>query len=262
MGWSVTTGLDADYLDVLVARVYAELQAVPDGPSPERLRALGLHKSVVLVLFLLRKNPVQEAAAELFGISQATVSRRWNTLLSVVGKVLTRHVPDPAEASAGRVVLVDGTLVTTCDWKSECTAMFSGKHRDTGFNLQIAATLARDLLAVSLPLPGSRHDAFAWRQSRFPQVFADRDKLEDLGYIGTEVRTGRHKPPGRSHCAGDKEANQSVSTLRADVERAIAHLKDWKILATRYRGPPPDSPPSPRPSPPSPSSERAGDPRK
>ncbi|MEU2834351.1 transposase family protein, partial [Streptomyces lavendulae] len=49
--------------------------------------------------------------------------------------------------------------------------------------------------------------------------------------------TGRRKPPGRSHSAGDKEANQSVSTLRAAVERAIAHLKDWKILATRYRGP-------------------------
>ncbi|MEU5306958.1 hypothetical protein AB0G88_40530, partial [Streptomyces noursei] len=29
------------------------------------------------MLFLLRQNPVQGAAAELFGISQATVSRRW-----------------------------------------------------------------------------------------------------------------------------------------------------------------------------------------
>ncbi|MEU0375458.1 transposase family protein [Streptomyces sp. NPDC006283] len=42
--------------------------------------ALGLYKSVVLVLFLLRETPVQEAAAELFGISQSTVSRRWRTL--------------------------------------------------------------------------------------------------------------------------------------------------------------------------------------
>ncbi|MFD5514034.1 transposase family protein [Streptomyces sp. NPDC127051] len=220
-----------------MACVHAELRAVPDGPSPERLRALGLYKSVVLVLFLLRQNPVQEVAAELFGVSQATVSRRWNMLLPVVGKVLNRHVPEPAEASAGRVVLVDGTLVTTWDWKSEGTSMFSGKHRGTGFNLQIAATLAGDLIAVSLPLPGSRHDAFAWRQSHFPEAFVDRDKLGDLGYIGTEIRTGRRKPPGRDHSAGDKEANQSVNTLRAAVERAIAHLKDWKILATRYRGP-------------------------
>ncbi|EST18958.1 hypothetical protein M878_44385 [Streptomyces roseochromogenus subsp. oscitans DS 12.976] len=31
--------------------------------------------------------------------------------------------------------------------------------------------------------------------------------------------------------------NRSFGKLRAAVERAIAHLKDWKILATRYRGP-------------------------
>ncbi|MEJ8632174.1 transposase family protein [Streptomyces sp. MS2.AVA.5] len=237
MSWNVTTGLDADQLDGLVAGVHAELRTASEGPCPERLWALGLYRSVVLVLFMLRQNPVQEAAAELFGISQATVSRRWSTLLPVVERVLARHVPDPAEASSGRVVLVDGTLVTTWDWKSEGTSMFSGKHRDTGFNLQVASTLAGDLLAVSVPVPGSRHDAFAWRQSCFPEAFADRDKLGDLGYVGTEIRTGRRKPPGRDRSAGDKEANRSVTTLRAAVERAIAHLKDWKILATRYRGP-------------------------
>ncbi|WP_370270841.1 transposase family protein [Streptomyces sp. V4I8] len=73
--------------------------------------ALGLYKSVVLVLFLLRQNPVQQAAAELFHISQATVSRRWTTLLPVVETALAEHVPDPADASHGRIVLVDGTAV-------------------------------------------------------------------------------------------------------------------------------------------------------
>ena len=76
MSWNVTTGLDEEQLTVLVARVHRELRTAPQGPSPERMWALGLYKSVVLVLFLLRQNPVQEAAAELFGISQATVSRR------------------------------------------------------------------------------------------------------------------------------------------------------------------------------------------
>ncbi|MFF9756798.1 transposase family protein [Streptomyces sp. NPDC014344] len=145
-----------------MAWVHRVLVEDPDPPVvPERMWALGLYKSVVLVLFLLRQNPVQEAAAELFGISQATVSRRWTALLPVVEKVLACHVPDPADASAGRIVLVDGTLVTTWDWASEGTALFSGKHRDTGFNLQVAATLAGDLLTVSAPVPGSRHDMHA-----------------------------------------------------------------------------------------------------
>jgi hypothetical protein len=238
LSWNVTTGLDTDQLDGLVTEVHRVLveDSVPP-VAPSRMWALGLYKSVVLVLFLLRQNPVQEAAAELFGISQATVSRRWTTLLPVVQKALNKHVPDPAEASEGRIVLIDGTLVPTWDWASEGTAMFSGKHRDTGFNLQVAATLAGDLIAVSEPVPGSRHDAFAWRQSTFPEAFADREHIGDLGYVGTGMLTNRRKPPGQQRSVGDKVANRSISTLRAAVERAIAHLKDWKILATRYRGP-------------------------
>jgi hypothetical protein len=145
--------------------------------------------------------------------------------------------PIPPSASAGRVVLVDGTLVPTWDWSSEGAALFSGKHRDTGFNLQVAATLAGDLLAVSAPVPGSRHDMHAWRQSSFPEAFTQRDSMADLGYVGSGMRTPRRKPPGQERSTGDKVANRSVNTLRATVERAIAHLKDWKILATRYRGP-------------------------
>ncbi|MEU5547878.1 transposase family protein [Streptomyces sioyaensis] len=49
-------------------------------------------QTVVLVLFLLRQNPVQETAAELFGVCQATVSRRWTSLLPVVEKTLRSHL--------------------------------------------------------------------------------------------------------------------------------------------------------------------------
>ncbi|MFE5948689.1 transposase family protein [Streptomyces sp. NPDC056480] len=238
MSWNVTTGLETDQLDWLVTRVHRVLAEDPDPPvAPERMCALGLYMSVVLVLFLLRQNPVQEAAAELFGVSRATVSRRWTALLSVVERGLAGHVPDPAEVSAGRVVLIGGTLVTTWDWVSEGTRMFSGKDRDTGFNLQVAATPAGDLLAVSSPVPGSRHDMHAWRESGFAEVFGDRDTMGDLGYLGSGMLTARRKPPGQERPAGDKAYNQSISGLRAAVERAIAHLKDWKILATRYHGP-------------------------
>ncbi|MCX4516025.1 transposase family protein [Streptomyces sp. NBC_01619] len=123
MSWNVTTGLDEDQLTGLVAQVHQALRDDPGALQPERMWALGLFRSVVLVLYLLRQNPVQAAAAELFGISQATVSRRWTSLLPVVEKVLAEHVPDPAEASAGRVVLIDGTLIPTWDWASEGTTL-------------------------------------------------------------------------------------------------------------------------------------------
>ncbi|MGA5135451.1 transposase family protein [Streptomyces olivoreticuli] len=171
---------------------------------PGQMWALGLYRSVVPVLFLLRQNPVQEAAAELFGVSGATVSRRWTALLPVGEKVLAGHVPDPAGASAGRIVFIDGTLVTTWDWADEGTGSFSGKHRDTGFNLQAAATLAGDLLAVSGPVPGVRHDMHAWRTSHSSEVSQDREPMGDLGYASSGMLTARRKPPGQEHPAGDK----------------------------------------------------------
>ncbi|MFJ4866320.1 hypothetical protein [Streptomyces sp. NPDC088748] len=58
-----------------MAGIQPELQADPTGLQPGQLSALGL-RAVVLVLFLLRQNPVQQVVAEPFGVSQATVSRR------------------------------------------------------------------------------------------------------------------------------------------------------------------------------------------
>ncbi|MFF9756797.1 transposase family protein [Streptomyces sp. NPDC014344] len=61
--------------------------------------------------------------------------------------------------------------------------------------------------------------------------------MGDLSYVGSGLLTPRRKPPGQERSTGDKKANRSVNTLRAAVERAIAHLKNWKIFTTRYRGP-------------------------
>jgi hypothetical protein len=42
--------------------------------------ALGLFRSVALVVCLKRKNVTQDFAGAVFGVSQATVSRRWDLL--------------------------------------------------------------------------------------------------------------------------------------------------------------------------------------
>jgi hypothetical protein len=67
---------------------------------------------------------------------------------------------------------------------------------------------------------------------------AAADVIGDPGHLGLGLLTGHRKPPGRQLPAAHKAFNQALSRLRATVERAIAHVKDRKILATRYRGPP------------------------
>ncbi|GAU71622.1 transposase [Streptomyces sp. NBRC 110611] len=93
------------------------------------------------------------------------------------------------------------------------------------------------LLAVFAPVPDSWHYVRAWRESGFRAMSANRGTIGDPGYIGTGILTGRRKPPDRQRPEADKIFNHSLSVPRAAVERAIAHPKDWKVPATRYRGP-------------------------
>jgi hypothetical protein len=196
-----------------------------------------LFRSVAMVLALLRQNIVQQVAAEVFGVSQSTVSRRWDALREVIEAVLAEFVPTPVQVAGTSTVLVDGTLIPTWDWRHR-SDLFSGKHHDTGFNLQIGATLGGNLVAVGAPVPGVRHDAHAWQASGLAQLLAGLDHLADLGYVGVkEMLTGYKRPPGGELTDNQKQVNTDLSGIRAAVERAIAHLKNWKILSGRYRGP-------------------------
>jgi hypothetical protein len=155
----VTTGLDTEQLTELVVRVRARLGG--EYVSRSRPFALGLFRSVAMVLALLRQNIVQQVAAEVFGVSQSTVSRRWDALRGVIETVLAEFVLTPAEIAGASTVLVDGTLVPTWDWRHR-SDLFSGKHHDTGFNLQVgppwAVTSSRSAprcpARVTTPTPG------------------------------------------------------------------------------------------------------------
>ena len=58
--------------------------------------------------------------------------------------------------------------------------------------------------------------------------------IGDGSYQGTAPITPAKKPPGDDLTAGQKTYNHSVNRLRTADERAITHLKSWKILKTGY----------------------------
>jgi hypothetical protein len=83
--------------------------------SRGRPYALGLFRSVALVVCLMRKNLTQQFAGAIFGVSQATVNRRWDLLRPLIAQVLTEFVPDPGEVLGAGTVLVDGTICPIWD---------------------------------------------------------------------------------------------------------------------------------------------------
>jgi len=91
-------------------------------------------------------------------------------------------------------------------------------------------------------VPGARHDAHAYEASGLKGMLAGMDTAVDLGYIGADgigLVPYRTPPGGKLH---DTQAASStdLSKIRAAVERAIAHLKTWRMLSEeggRFRPP-------------------------
>jgi hypothetical protein len=227
-----TTGLAVDQIEELVARIWQISR-----PSKPRGRApiLGLYRAVVLTLVYVRQNVSQGVVGDLFGVSQPTVSRIYRKILPLIGQALCLHVPDIEEAVRGRLVLVDGTDVPTGN-RAGHQDNFSGKRHRAGLNIQIAADTKGSLLGVSVPLAGSVHDRKAFTECGWETRLSDTPVMADLAYLGTCAITPRKKPRGGELSAGDKAGNREIASIRSAVERCIAHLKNWKMLANGYRG--------------------------
>jgi hypothetical protein len=204
--------------------------------------ALDLYDSVVLVIHLMRKNPTQEVAAAFFNVSQATVSRRRDLLRPILATVLTDLIPAPREIIRTGTALVDGIVCPTWDWK-HVPDLYSKKVGYPGMNVQISCDLDGNLAAIGpYPVHGARHYAHAYGASGLKDLMEDIHTLADLGYIGVEgvdlVPIKRR--PGQELSEKAKRANLGLSKVRAAVERAVAHVKTWRMLSKeggRFRPP-------------------------
>jgi DDE superfamily endonuclease len=237
--YEAITGLTDGQLTELVARV----QPIVGGlVSTGRPYALGLFRSVAMVVALMRKNVTQEFTGAIFGVSQATVSRRWDMLRPAIGKALEEFVLDPRKLIGAGTVLVDGTVCPTWDWQA-IPDLFSGKAGYPGMNIQVATNLDGQLVAVgATPVHGARHDAHAYAASGMADLLTDIHTVADLGYVGVDgiALAPIRKPPGAELHDTQTEFNIQLSKIRAAVEHAIAHLKTWRMLSEeggRYRAP-------------------------
>ena len=140
------------------------------------------------------------------------------------------------DLDASEQVIVDGTLSPCWDW-NEQSGLFSGKHRRTGVNLQVIADLTGRLLQVPRPAPGSTHDAKAIKATGLLEHFKNTPPLADKGYVGLGLLTPDRKPAGAELTETQKKGSRVINSLRAAVERAIAHLKTWRILHTPIEDP-------------------------
>ncbi len=198
--------------------------------------SLGLHKSVVITLTYLRRNRVQQELAETYDVSQPTVSRAIKEITLLLGKVLRPYVPTAEELDAEASYIVDGTLLPCWSWAS-CKELYSGKHKTTGMNVQVACTLTGHLAWISDPIAGHRNDTYCLRESGLLDILDPTRTMDDKGYVGNRMITPIKKLPKRELLDWQKEFNTQVNKIRYVIEQVIANFKTWRIMHTDYRRP-------------------------
>ena len=227
-----TTGFSREGIVDLCVMIHSE--AIGDERTWPPI--LGLFKSVTVALAYLRRNRVQQELAETYGVSQPTISRAITNVTPLLGKALREYVPSADDLDARSQYIVDGTLLPCWSWAAH-PELYSGKHKTTGMNVQVACTLTGRLAWISDPVHGSRHDSFCLNESGILLTLDPGNWLGDKGYAGNEMITPFKKPSGSELLAWQKEFNTQVNKIRYVIEQVIANFKTWRIMHTDYRRP-------------------------
>jgi hypothetical protein len=135
-----TTGFTRDEIVDLCARVHAVNEAAAESEKVTWPPILGLFTSVVVTLTYLRRNRIQAEIGESYKVSQSTVSRAVTALTPLLGATLAPYVHVAEDLSSQVHYIVDGTLLPCWSWAAYPT-LYSGKHKTTGMNVQVACTL-------------------------------------------------------------------------------------------------------------------------
>jgi hypothetical protein len=227
-----TTGLDKSEIADVCAMICAEVRDDDRRWPP----CLGLYLSVIVALTYLRRNRAQAELGETYGVSQATISRAISVITPLLGKALADFVPTAEDLDPQEQYIVDGTLLPCWSWAGH-RELYSGKHKTTGMNVQVACTLSGNLAWISDALPGRRHDSRCLSESGALDGFPPRSWIGDKAYIGKGMITPVRKPANRDLLDWEKEFSTAVSKIRYVIEQVIANFKTWRIMHTDYRRP-------------------------
>jgi hypothetical protein len=228
-----TTGLDRDEIIDTCTRI-----ACADVPEEDKKwpPCLGLFNSVAVTLSYMRHNDPQAKIGEEFGVSQSTVSRAISVITPLLAGSTREFVPTADDLDPGVQYIVDGTLLPCWSWKDR-PELYSGKHKTTGVNIQVACSIYGRLSWISDPVTGNHHDNYCLGDSGVLLTMDPRNWIGDKGYVGNGMITPLKKPAGGKLLDWQKEFNSGVSKIRWMIEQVIAHFKNWKIMSTDYRRP-------------------------
>lgn len=141
---------------------------------------------MTITILYLEETIHQQILATIFEVSQPTISREITRIPNVLDSVLPSPLPSPPtpkDLDPHRFYVLDGTLVEYRGGKPP--KLYSSKHKKTGLNLQVVTDQTGGIYYVSNPIPGSRHDINALRQTNLLDNIPPDRITADKKYIGS-----------------------------------------------------------------------------
>jgi hypothetical protein len=226
---------------------------------------------VALVLTYVRLHVPQAVVGLLYGCSQSDVSRELRRILPLISRVmpvpalwqLSQNYPEevgvdelPIESLADGRALIDATEQRISRSIDSATrdAHYSGKRKAFTLKTQLVTDGQHHIHAMSVAVPGRVHDKTLADEVDTVQRLPDGiEALLDKGYQGLAqqvslVSDGEgtprpcftlkipfKKPKGKDLSPEQKAFNHTLSAIRVHIEHCIGWLKNWAILANRFR---------------------------
>lgn len=224
------------------------------------------------VLAYLRLHTSQTVIATIFDLKQYEISRDLRRLLPLIRNVVPcPEIWKIGEDASAMLLeqLEDGTaLIDATEQRvsrpgksNEIRKLyFSGKQGEFTLKTQIATDGKWHITAISMPVPGSMHDKKLCDELQtLERLPAGCETLADKGYQGlatdsvstvntfdpeTGVKkqvpritayTPYKKPKGQELTEEQKAFNRALASIRIRVEHCIGWVKNWAIIATRFR---------------------------
>jgi hypothetical protein len=207
---------------------------------------LPVHKALMTLMYL-RHNVSHEVVGGLFGCSADASENAFHETLPVLRDLFpkekweaeARHRPAETKWSPDEVeyAIIDSfeTPIARPSQNDRQKRVYSGKKKRHTLKTQVVTDQNGAILDVTPGFRGPEADQNVYRSTSLPPDLADKPKLGDKGYVGTDIETPTKKPKGGELTDEQREANRRLSSKRIRVEHAIRRVKAFRITRDEFR---------------------------
>ena len=189
---------------------------------------MSFEEFLAMYLLYLRTYTPYIFIGTIFRIDDGSVTRYFQKVRPVVAskmkKIVIRQIPISQKEILD--LIADATEQETEKRKG---TGYSGKKKRQTVKTQIIVNPKGRIKHVSLSVPGNMHDKKLYDTTNI------QAGIGDLGYLGAKMRLPFKSSKYHKLTLKQKKYNLAHSRIRIVVEHVFAHLKKFRILASRFR---------------------------